>query len=157
MYNTALRILKDTFEAEDIMQESFLIAFSKLSTFKSESRYDNQNVPFGSWLKRIVINKSITQLKKTKRLDEWNDTKASVEMIDLVDESEKQLDYTTLKAKEIVNGIKKLKNNYSTVLHLSLVEGFDNEEIAEILKTNNQQVRTTISRAKQKLRQLLIE
>ena len=52
MYNTAVRIVKDTAEAEDIMQESFLSAFTKIETFKGE-------VTFGAWLKRIVINNSI--------------------------------------------------------------------------------------------------
>jgi len=60
MYNTSLRILKDSFEAEDVMQESFLTAFNKLGTFKGE-------VAFGAWLKRIVINKSITQYRKNNR------------------------------------------------------------------------------------------
>ena len=50
MYNTAYRILRDEFEAEDLMQEAFLTAFNKLNTFKGE-------VAFGAWLKRIVINK----------------------------------------------------------------------------------------------------
>lgn len=61
MYNTALRILNNSFDAEDMMQESFLIAFTKLSTFKGE-------VTFGSWLKRIVINKCLTQLRKKQTL-----------------------------------------------------------------------------------------
>ncbi len=60
MYNTALRILKNSFEAEDMMQDSFLIAFTKLGTFKGE-------VTFGSWLKRIVIN-------KRKEHSKWNFT-----------------------------------------------------------------------------------
>jgi RNA polymerase sigma-70 factor (ECF subfamily) len=153
MYNTALRILKDTFEAEDIMQESFLTAFSKLSTFKSQSRFGDENVPFGSWLKRIVINKSLTQLKKNKRLEQWNDeTKTSkLEVEDSVNET----DYHSVKVEKILSAIKSLKSNYSVILTLSLIEGFDNEEIANILKTNNQQVRTTISRAKAKLRKVL--
>lgn len=150
MFNTALRILKDTYEAEDIMQESFLTAFSKLSTFKSESRYGKDNVPFGSWLKRIVINKSLTQLKKNKNLVPWNDDIMNV-TLEIVDE-ENDDDFTNLKATQILDAIKKLKNNYSVVLSLSLIEGFDNEEIASILNITNQSVRTTISRAKAKLR-----
>ena len=150
MFNTALRILKDTYEAEDIMQESFLTAFSKLSTFKSESRYGKNNVPFGSWLKRIVINKSLTQLKKNKNLVPWNDDimNATLEIVD----EENDDDFTSLKATQILDAIKKLKNNYSVVLSLSLIEGFDNDEIASILNITNQSVRTTISRAKAKLR-----
>ena len=50
MYNTAVRIVKNSAEAEDVMQESFIAAFSKLDSFKGTAS-------FGSWLKRIVINK----------------------------------------------------------------------------------------------------
>jgi RNA polymerase sigma-70 factor (ECF subfamily) len=155
MYNTALRILKDSFEAEDIMQESFLKAFSKLGTFKSESRFDDQNVPFGSWLKRIVINNSLTQLNKNKRLESWNTHNENIENLHIADHQESGINNTNIKVEEILKKIKKLKNNYSIVLTLSLIEGYDNDEIAQILKTNNQNVRTTISRAKKSLRKLL--
>ena len=151
MYNTALRILKDTFEAEDIMQESFLTAFSKLGTFKSQSIFGDNNVPFGSWLKRIVINKSLTQLKKNKRLEQWNDNMQSSDF-EIEDDTTYKTDYYSVKAERIITAIKKLKNNYSVILTLSLIEGFDNEEIATILNINNQLVRTTISRAKERLR-----
>ncbi len=155
MYNTALRILNDSFEAEDIMQESFLTAFSKLSTFKSESKFGNENVPFGSWLKRIVVNKSLTQLKKNKNIQSWNDNNIEINNLSVEEEDSVDANYNSLKVKEILNAIKKLKDNYKVVLTLSLIEGFDNDEIAEILKTNNQSVRTTISRAKSKLRFIL--
>ena len=155
MYNTALRILKDKFEAEDIMQESFLTAFLKLGTFRSKSRFGEDHVPFGSWLKRIVINKSLSQLRKNQRLEQWNDNNLSMNGVDLVEEEQQNINYNTLKAEEILGSIKSLKNNYSVVLTLSLIEGYDNEEIAEILQINNQLVRTTISRAKQKLRKIL--
>ena len=63
MYNTSLRIVKDSAEAEDIMQESFLSAFTKLHTFKGE-------VTFGSWLKRIVVNNSIHHYRKQQKKNE---------------------------------------------------------------------------------------
>ena len=63
MYNTALRIVKDSAEAEDVMQDSFLNAFTKLSSFKGE-------VTFGAWLKRIVINNSIHHYRKQKKRNE---------------------------------------------------------------------------------------
>ena len=62
MYNVALRIVSDRFEAEDVMQESFLSAFTKLDSF-------SEKVTFGAWLKRIVINNSITALKKNSRFE----------------------------------------------------------------------------------------
>lgn len=144
MYNTSLRILNNSYEAEDVMQESFLVAFTKLSTFKGE-------VAFGAWLKRIVINRSLTQLKKNSKVDE-----VSLEVIPEKEEEVENTDYTSLKAKEIVSAIGQLKDNYRIALTLNLIEGYDYEEIAEIMKTNNQNVRTTISRAKNKLRKLVL-
>lgn len=144
MYNTSLRILNNSYEAEDVMQESFLVAFTKLSTFKGE-------VAFGAWLKRIVINRSLTQLKKNSKVDE-----VSLEVIPEKEEEVENTDYTSLKAKEIVSAIGQLKDNYRVALTLNLIEGYDYEEIAEIMKTNNQNVRTTISRAKDKLRKLVL-
>ena len=144
MYNAAQRILKDSFEAEDVMQESFLVAFTKLGTFKGE-------VAFGAWLKRIVINRSLTQLKKSNRFNE-----VKLDVIPDLNEQESESDYAMLKANDVKNAINNLKDNYRIALTLNLIEGYDYEEIAEIMKITYQNSRTTISRAKNKLRQLLV-
>ncbi len=144
MYNTSFRILKDSFEAEDIMQEAFLTAFTKLKTYKEE-------VAFGAWLKRIVINKSLTQLKKNKR---YIDVK--MEIVHQQKTTEEIVDYSSLKTKKMMEFINSLKENYKTVLTLHFIEGFDYEEIAEIMNYTNENVRTTISRAKKKLKQVLL-
>jgi len=157
MYNTALRILNNNFEAEDVMQESFLTAFSKLGTFKSKSKYGTDFVPFGSWLKRIVINKSLTQLKKNKKLESWQQNKETIENLAIAEEEKQTTDFSKLKAKEILEAINSLKTNYKTVLTLNLIEGYDNEEISEILNITNQNTRTTISRAKNKLKKILLK
>ena len=59
MYHIAFRFMKNSQDAEDVMQEAFIKAFSKIDTFQGE-------VTFGAWLKRIVINKSIDTLKSVK-------------------------------------------------------------------------------------------
>lgn len=145
MYNVAFRILKDEFEAEDIMQEAFLTAFTKLNSFKGE-------VTFGAWLKRIVINKSLTQLKKNNRYED-----VKMEVIPNYEIVEEKIDYTTLKASSVVDKINSLKQNYQLILTLNLIEGYDYEEISEIMGYTNENVRTTISRAKKKLKQVLLE
>lgn len=145
MYNSSFRILKDSFEAEDIMQEAFLTAFTKLHTFKGE-------VTFGAWLKKIVINKSLSQLKKSNRYNE-----VKMEVIPNYEVEETQIDYTNLEVKNVLNSINGLKDNYRIALTLHLIEGFDYEEIAQILNYTNENVRTTISRAKKKLKQVLLK
>ena len=60
MYAVAMRFVKDSMEAEDIVQEAFIRAFTKLNQYKAE-------VTFGAWLKRIVVNKAIDHLKAKKQ------------------------------------------------------------------------------------------
>ena len=144
MYNAAHRILKDSFEAEDIMQEAFLTAFTKLHTYKGE-------VAFGAWLKRIVINKSLTQLKKNNRYQE-----VKMDVIPTDDIEDEAIDYKGLNPQNVLETLQNLKDNYRIVLTLNLIEGFDYEEIAQILNYTNENVRTTISRAKKKLKQVIL-
>jgi len=143
MYNTALRIVNDSFEAEDIMQESFLSAFTKLDSFSG-------TVTFGAWLKRIVINNSLTALKNNNKFNT-----VPLEKVTVKEVLEENVDYSILKASDILNKVSQLKNNYKVALTLNLIEGYDYEEIAEIMDISYENSRTTVSRAKNKLRQLL--
>lgn len=143
MYNTALRIVNDSFEAEDVMQESFLSAFTKLDTF-------SEKVTFGAWLKRIVINNSISALKKNNRYDI-----VSLEKVKIEEQEDEQQDYRLIPPKEILNKVNELKSNYKLAITLNLIEGYDYEEIAQIMDISYENSRTTVSRAKNKLKQLL--
>jgi RNA polymerase sigma factor (sigma-70 family) len=144
MYNVAYRILKDEFDAEDLMQEAFLTVFTKMRMYKGE-------VTFGAWLKRIVINKSLTQLKKNKRYHE-----VKMEVISADNTEDETIDYKGLKASNVLTCLQSLKENYRIILNLHLIEGYDYEEISQILNYSNENVRTTVSRAKKKLKQVLL-
>ncbi len=148
MYNTAYRIVKDPAEAEDVMQESFLSAFTKMHTFKGD-------VTFGAWLKRIVINNSIYQYKKQQknRTADLDDIMYKVEDNDGV--ASDQNGYTELKAQKVMETMKSLKDNYRVSLTLHLIEGYDYEEISEIMNISYANCRTMISRAKESLRSKL--
>ena len=148
MYNTALRIVKNTAQAEDIMQESFLSAFTKLHTFKGE-------VTFGAWLKRIVINNSIHQYRQQQKKKEVA-LDGVLYQVDDNDEITPDHLYTELKAQKVMETIKNLKDNYRISLTLYLIEGFDYEEISEIMNISYANCRTTVSRAKENLRKKLI-
>ena len=148
MYNTAKRIVKDSFKAEDIMQESFLTAFSKLNTLE-DSKF------FGAWLKRIVVNNSIADYNKMIKQNEvpLETVMYKVEDDDGIDES----DYNNEKVKQIMNVMKTLKPNYNLGLSLHLIEGYDYEEICDIMNISYANCRTLISRAKESLRKKLME
>lgn len=148
MYNTSLRIVKDSYDAEDIMQDSFLLAFTKLDTLKDVKT-------FGAWLKRIVINNSIYHYKKHSKY-------ANVPLDDVlykVEENNDGIDsdyeFTNLKAQQVIQTMKTLKENYQICLTLHLIEGYDHEEICDIMNISHANCRTMISRAKDSLRQKL--
>ncbi|MNJ98038.1 ECF RNA polymerase sigma factor SigR [compost metagenome] len=144
MYNTALRIVKDSHWAEDIMQESFLKAFTKLDTFKGE-------VTFGAWLKKIVVNHSLDNYKKINKnaLESLDNVLYKVEDESSTDDT--KLDFQQLKVQQVTAALQSLKENYRIALTLLFIEGYDHEEISEIMGITSGNCRTTISRAKESL------
>ena len=144
MYNTTLRIVGDSDDAEDVMQEAFLKAFTKLRTYRGE-------VSFGAWLKRIVINKALDFLRlKRERisLDEVG------EIEELQDDPPETME-TAYMAETIKKAMFSLPEGYRIVLSLILLEGYDHEEVAGILNISNATSRTQYHRAKKKLIELL--
>ena len=149
MYNVAVRIVKDTAEAEDVMQESFITAFSKLEMFKGKAS-------FGSWLKRIVINNSITQYKKSQRYVALPEYGLEEDIEESSFDGVSEEDYTNTKASQVMQCMNDLRDSYRQALTLHLIEGYDYEEICEILQISYANCRTLISRAKENLRNKLI-
>jgi RNA polymerase sigma factor (sigma-70 family) len=128
-------------EAEDVMQEAFLKAFTKIDTYEGK-------VSFGAWLKKIVINRSLDELKKRKvKLVELNEK--------IPDEEPVSLNISEIQMDKLKNAIQQLPDGYRVVLSLYLLEGYDHEEIAQILEISNSSSRTQFLRAKLKLRQAL--
>jgi len=145
MFNTSYRILNDYAEAEDVLQESFIDAYRHLHSFRSRSS-------FGSWLKQIVVNKSINVLRKRKLDTVDIDFTMAAELPDENGPDEKEIQY---KVEEVRKAIQQLPDGYRMVLSLYLLEGYDHEEISEILQLAESTVRTQYMRAKQKLVQII--
>ena len=141
MYSVSLRIVNDIEEAEDVMQESFLSAFKNIKSYRGE-------VSFGAWLKKIVVNRSLDVLKKRKvKFEEINERTTEIE--------DYHMPVKELDAKILQNAIQQLSDGYRIVLSLYLIEGYDHEEISQILGISNSASRTQLLRAKNKLRELL--
>jgi len=145
MYIVAKRFVKDDMDAEDVLQDAFIKAFSKLHQFKNE-------VTFGAWLKRIVINKCIDFLKSKKQqlvdLEERH-----LKVVDA--DNDKWLVEDTITIDEVKEAINKLPDKYKYVVTLYLIEGYDHQEISEILDITEVTSRTQLSRGKIKLQKLL--
>jgi RNA polymerase sigma factor (sigma-70 family) len=142
MYNTSLRIVNDSMEAEDIMQEAFLSAFEKIDTYSG-------TVSFGAWLKKIVINRSLDSLSKRKAVYEEIDHHIGLKDESSEDGSRKE--EVDVKVEEVKEAIKRLPDGYRIILSLYLLEGYDHDEIGEILSISSSTSRSQLSRAKQKL------
>jgi len=142
MYNTAQRILCHVAEAEDVLQEAFLEAFSRITDFRGDTT-------FGLWLKQIVINKSINYLRKRKM--EF----VSADTIDVPEEEEEEDGEVQPRVEEIKRAMELLPDGYRVVISLYLLEGYDHEEIAHILKISENTSRSQYLRAKIKLQRLM--
>jgi len=144
MYNVALRIVKDEHYAEDVMQEGFLKAFTKIDDYRQE-------VAFGAWLKKIIVNYSIDFYKKNGRFAQ-EDLEKTLYKLEDGDSHDGEPDFTNLKATQVLDSIQSLKDSYRMILTLFFIEGYDHEEITEILGINYGNCRTLLSRAKESLR-----
>ena len=142
MYNVGYRIVKNEAEAEDVLQEAFISAFRNLSNYRRDAS-------FGSWLKRIVVNKAINVLKsrKTERLPED-------ENFDLQEEVAAPYEFR-YSIEEVKNAMDVLPDGYRSVLSLYLLEGYDHAEIAEILGISESTSKSQFNRSKKKLRDIL--
>jgi len=129
-------------EAEDIMQESFLSAFEKIDTYSG-------TVSFGAWLKKIVVNRSLDALNKRKAV--FEDIESHVGIRDERDDESERYQEIDIRVAEVKEAIERLPDGYRVILSLYLLEGYDHDEIAEILSINSSTSRSQLSRAKQKL------
>ncbi len=146
MLNTCLRIVKQQEEAEDVLQEAFIDAFTKIDSFRMESS-------FGLWLKQIVVNKSINYLR-SKKLD-LVDIEENTHKIDTSTEVFVQEEDVEFKVESINKALYLLPDGYRTVLSMYLFEGYDHEEIASFLGISESTSRTQYMRAKNKLVQII--
>lgn len=142
MYNIAYRMVGHVGEAEDILQETFIEAFTNIKRFRAESS-------FGAWIKKIVVNRSINYLKKKKPvLIEEIDENAAI----VYEQEDQNIQYTIAQIHQAIN---KLSEGYRVVLSLYLLEGYDHAEIAQVLNITESTSKSQYNRAKAKVREII--
>jgi RNA polymerase sigma factor (sigma-70 family) len=143
MYNVSYRITGREEDAEDALQEAFISAFKNLESYRGDAT-------FGAWLKRIVVNKAINIVKK--RREELMPEDAQLD----VAEEEENIEYREgLTVERVRDAIQQLPDGYRSVLTLYLLEGYDHQEIAEIMSISESTSKSQLNRAKNKLREFL--
>lgn len=145
MFTKALRIVKHTAEAEDVMQEAFLKAFQKLENYQGQ-------VSFGAWLSKIVVNQAIDHYKKNTRwkTNDWDERISETEVEETFDWH--ATDEQMLKIKK---GVEALKDSYRLIFSLVYLEGYDTDEVTEMLGISAENFRTTLCRARMQLQKIL--
>lgn len=145
MFNICCRMMNNSADAEDMLQEVFIEAFSRLATFRYEST-------FGAWIKRITINKCINELKRRKIQLEYRDQPFSD---DMADDVEQESNGSELSVERIKHAMGLLPDGYRVVFSLYMLEGYDHEEIANILGISESTSKTQLMRARKKLVEIL--
>lgn len=143
MYAVAMRFVKNSDDAEDILQEAFIKAFQKIHQFKGE-------VTFGAWLKRIVVNKSIDFLKSKKE----HLVSLEESYMHPVENEDWTVD-NTVGLEQVKEAIGKLSEKYKYVVMMFLIEGYDHKEISQVLNIEETTCRTRLLRGKGQLKELL--
>lgn len=144
MYNTSLRIVRDTMEAEDIMQEAFLSAFEKIGIYSG-------TVSFGAWLRKIVENRSIDYLRKKNGLV-FEDINSCMAIEDKCADNVSSDEVPEFRINKIMEILKLLPEGCRKIFSLYHFEGYDHEEIGEILAISSSSSRSQYSRARNRIK-----
>ncbi|MAP54692.1 RNA polymerase sigma factor [Altibacter sp.] len=142
MLSVCRQYLKNTEQAEDVMLTGFMKVFKYLHTYTAQGSFEG-------WIRRIMVNESISQLRKEKKLGFTAET-----------EIENSLDHvayieTALEVEEIQKMIDALPDGYKTVFVLYAVEGYKHSEIAELLEISESTSKSQLFKARKMLQSKL--
>lgn len=144
----ALRYVKNEMEAEDVVNESFVKIFQKISKFEILEDDLSLEKSFKGWIARITVNTAIDKLRSQK-------TTLDIDDINEVDISNKTVSSTTsLEVNDILKLMNELPEIQRMIFNLYEIEGYSHEEIGEKLNIPDSTSRTYLTRAKSKLRNL---
>lgn len=143
------RMLKNDFDAEEVLQDCFLKAFNSLSSFKHEAK-------FSTWFYKIVYNTALTKISSKKRKTE-NEMSSVDEHFNLEYNSDiKEFDNKDLSA--LINKlINQLPENYSAVISMFYLDEMSCEEISEVMKTSVSNVKVMLYRSRNSLKELILK
>jgi len=142
LFGICSRYIKDLAESEDVMIQGFMKIFQKIDQYKGEGSFEG-------WMRRIVVNESLTYLRRNKSMY------LEVE----IDHADRQPDYAkfedSLNAEDLMKMIHRLPIGYQTVFNLYAIEGFSHKEIAQKLKISDNTSKSQLSRARKLLKKYL--
>ena len=150
VYSLCLRMTSNTAEAEDLTQEAFLQLFRKIATFRGESA-------FSTWLHRMAVNVVLMQLRKKSLpvvpLEETIETEEDTPKKE--PGAEDPVLAGSVDRLQLKKAVESLPPGYRTIFVLHDVEGYEHNEIAEIVGCSIGNSKSQLHKARMKLRELL--
>ncbi len=144
MYTLCCRYIKDKMEAEDVLVMAFTKIFERIDQYKNEGSFEG-------WIRRIMVNESLSYLRKNKNMYLETDIEAADREPDY-DRIESQME-----AEDLMKLIAALPTGYRIVFNLYAVDGFSHQEIAEQLGISENTSKSQLSRARALLQKKLLE
>jgi RNA polymerase sigma factor (sigma-70 family) len=155
VYNTALGILQNEEDAEDVAQEAFVQAYESIGNFKAESK-------LSTWLYRITVSKALDHLRRKKRKKRFAYVQSlfGAENQVIVEKPDFNHPGVKLDNKEraaiLFKAIGELPENQKIAFTLHKLEGLSYQEISEVMETSVSSVESLMHRAKNNLKKWLI-
>jgi RNA polymerase sigma factor (sigma-70 family) len=141
MYNICVRMIGNRVDAEDVLQEAFIIAFKNLHQLK-------EAMQFGGWLRRIVVNECIRHSKKQFYFNDWDDTEHELKTNDADTDW-----FTSVDMNLVHQQIKALPDGCRQVFNLYVIENYGHKEIANCLGISESTSKSQYHRARQLLKE----
>ena len=126
-------------DAEDILQDSFLLIFRKIDQYKGKGSFEG-------WIKRIAINVALQKYRQQQKLQVVRDNQIEEEEISVEIEEEVGTDF-------LLGLIQQLPDQYRLVFNLYVLDHFSHKEIAEMLQISEGTSKSNLSRARAILKQ----
>jgi RNA polymerase sigma factor (sigma-70 family) len=143
MYGVCMRFARNTMEADDILQEGFIKVFTFLKDFRQEGSLEG-------WVRRTIVNTAINYYNSKQ--NEWNET--SIDKADSYQSVNEDI-LEKISTADLLHLIQELPEGYRMVFNLYIIEGYNHQEIAEMLHISENTSKSQLSRARIALQERL--
>ena len=145
LYSIALRYARTSFEAEDILQDSFVKIFKSISSYQMEGSFEG-------WLKRIVQNTAINSYKSNLKFN--NNINVADEGQEVMDDNFTAI-FETFETKDVLTLLNNLPDGYRIIINFYCIEGYTHKEIAEMLNISIGTSKSQLFKAKEYLKKVI--
>ncbi len=144
MFAICKRYLSDAFEAEDAMINGFMKVYDHIRQYEGSGSFEG-------WMKRIMVNESLSMIRKKKVMH------VELDQAEIHGEVSYDAISSTLQADELMKMVEALPIGYRTVFNLYAIEGYNHKEIADMLSVTEGTSKSQLSRARMLLQQALLK